>query len=103
MTVSDEDYAAVLRERTWSPSKYCSSKGNHNHSGEVLDTAGTDLQVMPPVTPMLAKPVTQLSEGPYSFEPRWDGFRTIIFRDGQEVVLGSRNERPLSRYFPELV
>ena len=58
---------------------------------------------MPPVAPMLAKPVGQLPEGPYSFEPKWDGFRTIVFRDGDEVELGSRNERPLTRYFPELV
>jgi ATP-dependent DNA ligase len=42
-----------------------------------------DLPVMPPVAPMLAKPVTQLPDGPYSFEPKWDGFRTIVFRDGE--------------------
>ena len=58
---------------------------------------------MPPVAPMLAKPVAELPDGPYSFEPKWDGFRTIIFRDGNQVELGSRNERPLTRYFPELV
>jgi len=62
-----------------------------------------DLPVMPPVAPMLAKPVAQLPTGPYSFEPKWDGFRTIVFRDGDEVQLGSRNTRPLTRYFPELV
>jgi ATP-dependent DNA ligase len=62
-----------------------------------------DLPVMPPVAPMLAKPVAQLPDGPYSFEPKWDGFRTIVFRDGDEVELGSRNERPLTRYFPEVV
>jgi ATP-dependent DNA ligase len=62
-----------------------------------------DLPVMPPVAPMLAKPVAQLPEGPFSFEPKWDGFRTIVFRDGEEVELGSRKERPLTRYFPELV
>jgi ATP-dependent DNA ligase len=61
------------------------------------------LPVMPPVAPMLAKPVTQLPDGPYSFEPKWDGFRTIVFRDGDEVQLGSRNDRPMTRYFPELV
>ena len=42
-------------------------------------------------------------DGPYSFEPKWDGFRSIIFRDGGEVEIGSRNERPMTRYFPELV
>src|SRR6266545_1721891 len=62
-----------------------------------------DLPVMPPVAPMLAKPVAQLPEGRYGFEPKWDGFRTVVFRDGDEVELGSRNERPLTRYFPELV
>jgi ATP-dependent DNA ligase len=62
-----------------------------------------DLPVMPPVAPMLAKPVSDLPEGPWSFEPKWDGFRTIVFRDGDEVELGSRRERPMTRYFPEVV
>jgi ATP-dependent DNA ligase len=61
-----------------------------------------DLPVMPPVAPMLAKPVPELPEGPWSFEPKWDGFRTIVFRDGDQVELGSRRERPLTRYFPEV-
>src|SRR5215216_7760006 len=61
------------------------------------------LPVMPPVAPMLAKPVSGLPDGPWSFEPKWDGFRTIVFRDGDEVELGSRNERPMTRYFPEVV
>src|SRR2546423_5984803 len=50
-----------------------------------------------------AKPVKQIPDGPYSFEPKWDGFRSIVFADGGEVELGSRNERPMTRYFPELV
>jgi ATP-dependent DNA ligase len=62
-----------------------------------------DLPVMPPVAPMLAKAVPQLPDGDYVFEPKWDGFRSIVFRDGAEVEIGSRNERPLTRYFPELV
>jgi ATP-dependent DNA ligase len=62
-----------------------------------------DLPVMPPVAPMLAKPVGELPDGPWSFEPKWDGFRTIVFRDGDEVELGSRRERPMTRYFPEVV
>ncbi len=61
------------------------------------------LPVMPPVAPMLAKSVKELPRGEMSFEPKWDGFRSIVFRDGAEVELGSRNERPLTRYFPELV
>ncbi|CAA9337246.1 MAG: DNA_ligase_IV_Ku-like [uncultured Nocardioidaceae bacterium] len=61
------------------------------------------LPVMPPVSPMLAKAVKSLPEGRLSFEPKWDGFRSIIFRDGDEVEIGSRNEKPMTRYFPELV
>jgi ATP-dependent DNA ligase len=52
---------------------------------------------------MLAKAVKQIPEGELSFEPKWDGFRSIIFRDGDEVEIGSRNERPMTRYFPEVV
>jgi ATP-dependent DNA ligase len=52
---------------------------------------------------MLAKAVPNLPEGEVSYEPKWDGFRSIIFRDGDEVEIGSRNEKPLTRYFPELV
>ena len=62
-----------------------------------------DLPVMPPVAPMLAKPVDSIPAGDYIFEPKWDGFRSIVFRDGDEVEIGSRNERPMTRYFPELV
>jgi ATP-dependent DNA ligase len=63
-----------------------------------------DLPVMPPVAPMLAKLARELPivDG-MLYEPKWDGFRCIAFRDGSEVELGSRNERPLTRYFPELV
>lgn len=63
-----------------------------------------DLPVMPPVKPMLAKPAKALpAAGEMLFEPKWDGFRCIVFRDGDEVELGSRNEKPLTRYFPEVV
>src|SRR5688500_10679512 len=63
-----------------------------------------DLPVLPPVKPMLAKAATKLPIGDGVFyEPKWDGFRCIVFRDGDEVELGSRNERPLTRYFPEVV
>jgi ATP-dependent DNA ligase len=57
---------------------------------------------MPPVSPMLAKSVAEIPPGA-SYEPKWDGFRSICFRDDFDVELGSRNERPLTRYFPELV
>jgi len=61
------------------------------------------LPVMPPVKPMLAKLSRNLPEGDdLVYEPKWDGFRAIVFRDGDELELGSRNERPLTRYFPEL-
>lgn len=61
------------------------------------------LPVMPPVKPMLAKLAREMPapEG-MLYEPKWDGFRCIVFRDGDEVELGSRNEKPLTRYFPEL-
>src|SRR6266404_4372334 len=62
-----------------------------------------DLPVNPPVAPMLAKPVDGIPDGDYVFEPKWDGFRSIVFRDGDEIEIGSRNERPMTRYFPELV
>ena len=61
------------------------------------------LPVMPPVKPMLAKAVPAIPTGALSYEPKWDGFRSIVFRDGDEVEIGSRNERPMTRYFPEVV
>jgi ATP-dependent DNA ligase len=62
---------------------------------------------MPPVKPMLAKAVHELpapddETRSLLYEPKWDGFRCIVFRDGDEVELGSRNERPLTHYFPEV-
>ncbi|MEU3840329.1 ATP-dependent DNA ligase [Streptomyces sp. NPDC028635] len=61
-----------------------------------------DLPVMPPVKPMLAKSVAKIPPGMH-YEAKWDGFRAIVFRDGDEVELGSRTGKPLTRYFPELV
>ena len=61
-----------------------------------------DLPINPPVKPMLAKPVADIPPGQL-YEPKWDGFRSIIFRDGDEVEIGSRNEKPMTRYFPEVV
>src|SRR6185369_17345774 len=66
------------------------------------------LPVMPPVEPMLAKAVKDVPTpadvpGGLLYEPKWDGFRCVIFRDGDEVELGSRKERPMTRYFPEIV
>lgn len=71
-----------------------------------------DLPVMPPVLPMLAKPAkaadafspaTAEKLGGLAFEPKWDGFRCLVFKDGDEVELTSRNTKPLTRYFPEVV
>jgi len=62
------------------------------------------LPVSPPVLPMLAKRVGELPEGDsWIFEPKWDGFRTLIFRDGEEILIQSRDEKSLNRYFPELI
>src|SRR5687768_3059851 len=72
--------------------------GSH---GRMLDM---HLPVMPPVKPMLAKSVPEVPRGAgFVYEPKWDGFRCIVFRDGDEVELGSRNEKPLTRYFPDVV
>jgi ATP-dependent DNA ligase len=62
------------------------------------------LPLHPPFRPMLAKLARTLPEGDgWLFEPKWDGFRCVVFRDGDEIELASRNERPFTRYFPELV
>ena len=60
------------------------------------------LPVRPPVEPMLAQLAHEVPEGDFLYEPKWDGFRSIVFRDGDEIHLASRNGRPLDRYFPEL-
>ena len=63
-----------------------------------------DLPANPPIRPMLAKRVAELpSAGKWIFEPKWDGFRALIFRDGDEVLIQSRDEKSLNRYFPELL
>ncbi|MFD8597578.1 ATP-dependent DNA ligase [Kitasatospora sp. NPDC059646] len=61
-----------------------------------------ELPVMPPVPPMLAKAVAAIPAG-MQYEAKWDGFRAIVFRDGDEIELGSRTGKPLTRYFPEVV
>jgi ATP-dependent DNA ligase len=62
------------------------------------------LPVNPPVLPMLAKRVSELPlAGPWIFEPKWDGFRALVFRDRDELLIQSRDEKPLNRYFPELL
>src|SRR5215469_3758905 len=60
------------------------------------------LAVKPPVEPMLAKLADELPAGDYLYEPKWDGFRAIVFRSADELYIQSRDSRPLDRYFPEL-
>jgi ATP-dependent DNA ligase len=63
-----------------------------------------ELPVNPPILPMLAKRVSELPRGDgWIFEPKWDGFRALVFRDGDDVLIQSRDEKPLNRYFPELI
>ena len=62
------------------------------------------LPVEPPVLPMLAKRVEELPSGDeWIFAPKWDRFRALVFRDADEIFIQSRDEKPLNRYFPELV
>src|SRR6184192_1460411 len=62
------------------------------------------LPFAPPLVPMLSKPADALPSGDgWQFEPKWDGFRTLVFRDGDEIMLQSRDEKAMNRYFPELV
>jgi ATP-dependent DNA ligase len=63
-----------------------------------------NLSVNPPILPMLSKRVEELpAGGEWIFEPKWDGFRTLVFRDGDEILIQSRDEKSLNRYFPELL
>lgn len=62
------------------------------------------MPIKPPVLPMLAKRVDSLPEGnEWVFEPKWDGFRALVFRDEGELLIQSRDEKPLNRYFPDLL
>src|SRR5215471_5061956 len=58
--------------------------------------------MQPPIEPMLAKVAEAIPEGAFLYEPKWDGFRAIVFRDGADLHIQSRDLRPLDRYFPEL-
>jgi ATP-dependent DNA ligase len=63
-----------------------------------------NLPFAPPIAPMLSSAADALPDGDgWQFEPKWDGFRTLVFRDGDEILLQSRDEKPMNRYFPELV
>ena len=70
----------------------------------LLYDARVTLPFAPPLAPMLSAAADALPDGEgWLFEPKWDGFRTLVFRDGAELVLQSRDEKPMNRYFPELV
>ena len=77
---------------------------------QAVDDVSWNLPIQPPVQPMLAKlarvipkPVDETDDGGWLFEPKWDGFRCIVFRDGDRIELFSRKLKPLARYFPELL
>src|SRR5438477_14173 len=73
-------------------------------AGHEISICGVQLGVMPPFTPMEAKVQSELPRGEaWQYEPKWDGFRAVAFKDGDEVIIHSRNQKPLTRYFPELV
>src|SRR5260370_23326503 len=77
---------------------------NRVRAGHELSIWGVQLGVMPPFTPMEAKVQSELPRGDvWQYEPKWDGFRAVAFKDGDEVVIHSRNAKDLTRYFPELV
>ncbi|MFL5884602.1 MAG: ATP-dependent DNA ligase [Thermoleophilaceae bacterium] len=70
----------------------------------ILTTIVSLLPLKPPIKPQLARPAKELPDGAeWRYEPKWDGFRTIVFRDGDDVHLQSRNGRPMNRYFPEVI
>src|SRR3984957_12262965 len=78
--------------------------GQSSVSTLIAVTLGMHLPVNPPVLPMLAKRVDELPAGKtWIFEPKWDGFRALVFRDGDEILIQSRDTKSLNRYFPEVV
>ncbi|MEO7069000.1 MAG: ATP-dependent DNA ligase, partial [Nostocoides sp.] len=86
------------------PSKRRLDKGDEDYLPPKAERdASWNLPVVPPISPMLAKAVKTFPATAVSFEPKWDGFRSIVFRSGDEVEIGSRNEKPMTRYFPEIV
>lgn len=88
---------AVLEKKEAGTLKALSRASGHHH-------IRMNLPINPPFLPMLARSVSGIPrrKGMY-YEPKWDGFRCLLFRDGHEIELGSRNSRPLNRYFPELL
>lgn len=90
------------RSISWPPG------GGYGAGGFDVENAVMDLPLDLPISPMLAKSVPDLPavdavEGGLLYEPKWDGFRCLVLRDGDEIELTSRGKKPLTRYFPELV
>ncbi len=86
------------------PSKRRADREDSDYLGPKAERdAVWGLPLVPPLSPMLAKSVKTMPEGEVLFEPKWDGFRSIVFRSGDLVEIGSRNEKPMTRYFPEVV
>src|SRR3954465_325967 len=108
-------FAAVIGSRASSSQKivcrYSSSatvafatRSHSSRSPTHRNLRSVSLPLKPPIQPQLARPAKGLPRGEEGrFEPKWDGFRTIVFRDGDEVHLQSRNGKPMNRYFPEVV
>src|SRR5246127_4689896 len=80
-------------------------RGRQSEVKEEVNLAlNMNLPVNPPTLPMLAKRVDELPIGEtWIYEPKWDGFRTLVFRNGTEILIQSRDEKSLNRYFPELL
>ncbi|WP_115789143.1 ATP-dependent DNA ligase [Arthrobacter silvisoli] len=86
------------------PSKRKADRADEDYSAPKAERdAEWGTAIAPPYGPMLAKPVKKLPVGEYLYEPKWDGFRSIVWRSGDRVEIGSRNALPMTRYFPELV
>jgi ATP-dependent DNA ligase len=78
-------------------------KGRSDASNSLLSPAHLPgLALQPPIAPMLAKLAVEVPSGDYLYEPKWDGFRALVFRGADDVYIQSRDTRPLDRYFPEL-
>ena len=72
--------------------------------GRASYDACVSLPLSPPILPMLAKRVAEIPAGDqWIFEPKWDGFRCVVFRDGDDMLLQSRDGKSLNRYFPEVI
>src|SRR4051794_39533898 len=109
-SVTDPSALITIPMRSHGPSIPYSSYGSISAPGSGISLRiprgyleCMDLPISAPFSPMLAKAVKAMPQGDVLYEPKWDGFRCIIFRDGDEVELSSRGERPLTRYFPDLV